>query len=472
MDSTTPTTWTEAPDDWIVGGPDREDVDGAEALAAPGDEAIAVLSPDDERYLAEAEGGDEPPREVGDDHEHRVLDGTGAVAVGHTEADAPELLDEAIAAMERGLVDGADLAEEEAGRPTEPGVSPVAVAAPKQWDGPDRPKEWIGRVYGLVVHTTGGGLPAKARDNGVYHTIEAVSYYHRSHGCHYVNGWRGAAGGDLLQVANEREQANGVGVTYPKDPRLDQRRSVEAGRFEADLPPVLVRLWRQRWPGKDHSLQLLPGTRTANSCYVHVECVPCVYSYRKAWASEVEPMRKGLRFTQAQHDTVALLACDIARRNAWPAGERWWRTPRLLGHEDLTPITRHDSRGGWDPGWLREDPYFDWDYVYGVIERIVAGDPNAPALPPTSRAAPSILSVLGTAVDAFRTMLLNRREAAAVELAVDRGIRSVNDLTNLVFFGRHPEMDGRKIRPDEKDLAREWLDIRRDVVTPALARRR
>jgi hypothetical protein len=81
-------------------------------------------------------------------------------------------------------------------------------------------------------------------------------------------------------------------------------------------------------------------------------------------------MTEGLRFTKAQHEAVARLACDVATRNGWPLTERWWRTPRLLGHEDLSPISRHDSRGGWDPGALREKPFFDWEYVYRRIEEI------------------------------------------------------------------------------------------------------
>jgi hypothetical protein len=273
--------------------------------------------------------------------------------------------------------------DEDEDSPPPQGVSPLAVQAAKQWDAGDRPKAWQGQVYGLVVHTTGGGLPAKARDKGVYHTVQAVAHYSESHGCHYINGWRGIAGGDFLQVANEREQAKGVGVTS-KDPRLDQRRSIDRGRFESDLPADLVTRWRARWPGHRHSLELLPGTRTANSCYVHMECVPCVFHYDGKLVTAAEPLRPGLRFTRAQHDTVALVARDIASRNGWPLDQQWWRTPRLLGHEDLTPISRHTPSGGWDPGYLRSDPYFDWDYVYEAIERLKRRDSGGGRRPSVS----------------------------------------------------------------------------------------
>ena len=360
-------------------------------------------------------------------------------------------------------------AEEEGGAAPPAGVSPLAVLAHKQWDAQDRPKQWQGRVYGLVVHTTGGGLPSSARAQGLYHTVRAVNHYNQSHGCHYVNGWRGIDGGDLLQIANEREQANGVGVTNTREPGKDQRRSIDGGRFETDLPPILVKLWRARWPGYQHSLALLPGTRTANACYVHVECVPCVYHHDKKLRTDAPPLREGLRFTRAQHDAVALLACDIARRNGWPMGETWWRTPRLVGHEDLTPISRHDRNGGWDPGSLRERPYFDWPSVYEAIERIQQGGAGGPKLPAAAQPGLSVLSVLGDAARRFGDLVARGQEVVALSLAYQRGIRDLGGLTNLVFFARHPELGGRKIGPDEQGLAKEWLTIRDTVVKAALA---
>jgi hypothetical protein len=337
------------------------------------------------------------------------------------------------------------------------GWSALAVPAAKPWDAGDRPAGWQSNVYGLVVHTTGSGLPASAKARGVYHTVRAVDYYSSSHGCHYVCGWGGVERGDLIQVANEREQANGVGVTNRAEPAKDQRRSVAAGRFEADLPGVLVRRWRQRWPGYEHSLALLPGTDSVNSCYVHLECVPCVY-----WLDDelvtgdgVEPMRSGLRFTRAQHDTVARLAVDIATRNGWPSDEPWWRSPRLLGHEDLTPISRHDQGGGWDPGYLRESPYFDWDYVYRCIED------NGPGT--------AVTDMLDDLRDRFADLLGAGDEERAVRSAIAEGLRETNELTNLVFFARHPEMNGRRIAPHETELAEEWKSIRDRVVGPELA---
>src|SRR4051812_44715381 len=56
----------------------------------------------------------------------------------------------------------------------------------------------------------------------------------------------------------------------------------------------------------------------------------------------------------------------------------------------------------------------------------------------------------------------------AVTLAAGAGFRDVNQLTNIVFYFRHPDRIGTKIRPDERAVASEWIDIRDRIVKPAL----
>jgi hypothetical protein len=58
--------------------------------------------------------------------------------------------------------------------------------------------------------------------------------------------------------------------------------------------------------------------------------------------------------------------------------------------------------------------------------------------------------------------------SAGARLAVAAGYRDVNQLTNIVFYFRHPERIGRKIEPGERELAAEWLSIRDQIVKPAL----
>jgi hypothetical protein len=64
------------------------------------------------------------------------------------------------------------------------------------------------------------------------------------------------------------------------------------------------------------------------------------------------------------------------------------------------------------------------------------------------------------------------QEQRTIEDAIQRGTRDENELTNVIFHGRHPERRGRPITAGETGfdaLRREWLDIRGRLVRPALA---
>ncbi|GAB2603548.1 D-alanyl-D-alanine carboxypeptidase family protein [Kribbella endophytica] len=60
--------------------------------------------------------------------------------------------------------------------------------------------------------------------------------------------------------------------------------------------------------------------------------------------------------------------------------------------------------------------------------------------------------------------------AAAVALLGPAGHRSENDLTNVIFYFRHPEVLGRKILPHERDLQQDWITVRNTIVRPILQR--
>lgn len=231
--------------------------------------------------------------------------------------------------------------------------SPLAMQATKQWKAGRRPVGWL-PVFGAFTHTTGAGLPLAAERKRRDPKLDAVDIYNETHGCNYVVGWDG----EVIQVADETEQAMGVGIS-PGQP--DQWASVSAGRgrWKDALPPDLVRRWIERWPGFANPLDLLPGTQYANAPYVQIEMIPCVFGSHSTVMPA--PAGPGLRFTHHQHDSIAKLYVDLARRHSWP--DEWWRTPRMLGHEDVSPLPRHDAGGGWDPGWLRAAPYFDWSHV-------------------------------------------------------------------------------------------------------------
>jgi hypothetical protein len=122
--------------------------------------------------------------------------------------------------------------------------------------------------------------------------------------------------------------------------------------------PITTTHWKLRWgPRFKHPYQLFPA-RTPNVDYVGVEMIPCGDGFGI-------PMRPGLRFTRAQHDSAAALAREMGPRLSWPAG--WQHGNRLVGHEDVDPLTRSRSSGAWDPGYLRPDKWFDFDYVRGAV---------------------------------------------------------------------------------------------------------
>lgn len=258
-----------------------------------------------------------------------------------------------------------------------PGESIYAIRAPHMHTNKLRPEKFRDKEWGFCLHTIGSGLPEKAHKHGIYPTVLAADHYFKSRGPHYVCGWGGFENGDLLQVANERIQSNGVGTTEKrkngKVVQKGQRQSEQGkynGSWEKDLPKSLVKRWKAKHPGYKSPLGLLPkGTRSVNACCIQMEMIPCIFWVGKKKVVGAEPMRPGLKFTEAQHDTAAFMAVDIAARKGWPTD--WISSPRLGSHEDFTPISRHNSGGGWDPGGLRAKPFFDWEYVYSVIEDLL-----------------------------------------------------------------------------------------------------
>jgi hypothetical protein len=219
-------------------------------------------------------------------------------------------------------------------------------------------------VFGLIVHTTGSGAPNKAAEEGISVLEWCARRYSKTYGCHYVNGHKGAQGGQLILVGTEEEKPHTVGMTEQND-------SIRAGRWKKDISATTLKYWEANW-GDDYANAnaLFPGN-SANNVYVGMEMPPCVWYNTKTKKTVVsaKPMRDGLKFTRAQHDTVILLSIDIAERHALPDG--WWLTPRIIGHEELSPISRSQKTGGWDPGWLRAKPYFDFGYVRDEITRII-----------------------------------------------------------------------------------------------------
>lgn len=105
-----------------------------------------------------------------------------------------------------------------------------------------------------------------------------------------------------------------------------------------------------------------------------------------------------------------------------------------------------------------EDGFSEEDYLAADLLEEAEGSDHPLA---------SVFSLPRLALDA----MANGGWATAIAIAVGTGRRDVNSLTNMVFWFRHPQLIGQKLRKDQADLAREWVQIRDTIVRPALAGR-
>ncbi len=111
------------------------------------------------------------------------------------------------------------------------------------------------------------------------------------------------------------------------------------------------------------------------------------------------------------------------------------------------------------------------DISAAVVPSAPAQDIGQPKPGTTGQSISALFGGLGSLLMNFLELIASGQERLAVTLAYQQGITDENKLTNLVFFARHPELGGRRIRSDEKELAREWLQIRNQLVRPALPNR-
>ena len=217
-------------------------------------------------------------------------------------------------------------------------------------------------VYGVLVHTTGGGVTdaciyekmkgkRRRRKEPLNPLTVAVDIYRASQNGSNGYKWGGPTyviphDGTPYQLAPEEVFTNHCGGP--------NRTFYRNGAWINKVSPITVAKWNAQWgPKFDDPYDLFPS-KTPNRDYVGIEMIPCGDGLG-------EPRAKGERFTKLQYESLIDLLRDIAARHGFPAG--WQRSSRIVGHEDVDPITRHDKGGGWDPGFLRNAPYFDFNYV-------------------------------------------------------------------------------------------------------------
>lgn len=208
--------------------------------------------------------------------------------------------------------------------------------------------------FGFCVHTSGRGVLAEAKKEGITPVEWALNYYaSKAFSCHYFADYEG----QLYQFTPDDRKVPSVGVEGW------QRELFLSGKWSSDtrLNATTVSRWLERWYQQDKRFRspthLFPGP-SANGVYINLELLPLP-----------TVNEEGLLYTEAQHRLVAQLAIDLQKRHGWPAWPEHLPCPRLLGHEDLDAYDRWEKKsGGYDPGSLRARPWFSWQKVAGAMK--------------------------------------------------------------------------------------------------------
>ena len=217
----------------------------------------------------------------------------------------------------------------------------------------------IRKPYGFMIHTTGGQVTKNAKAQKKSPLDVATEIYINSQNGVNMYFWGGPTyvmdhDGNIWQMAPDNILTNHCGKqgTRAVYKTVD---GVKEPTWHKKVSAATAIQWALRWGplGFNDPTDLYPST-SPNVDYIGLEIIPCGDGFGT-------PMRPGLRFTKAQHDSVVRLAVDLAKRHGWKTG--WEKTSMFASHEDVQPMDRHDSKGGWDIGILRAEPFFDLAYV-------------------------------------------------------------------------------------------------------------
>ncbi len=195
-------------------------------------------------------------------------------------------------------------------------------------------------VYGVCVHTTSGGAARAAKIDPRRSALDRVlDFYLRGNEGfpHYVIGYDGA----IYGTCSENEIAIHAGWGGNGIQKWTTWKA----------PEWWSKVWRaQLGPQATPASLLPPKARDPNSVYIGVEMLADTTGYG---------------FTVAQYEALARLVKDIAQRYQLPINSA--PSTRLLGHEDVDPISRSNRHGGWDPGAHRDKPMFSWTLLWEKI---------------------------------------------------------------------------------------------------------
>lgn len=209
--------------------------------------------------------------------------------------------------------------------------------------------------FGICLHTTGSGVTKMAGARKEKPIDVALRVY-----IGMQNGAEGYLWGGPSYVIDHD------GVVYQIAPDWVQtahagssnRPAYLNGAWKSRISQTALRHWSGQWGNLYSNPYGLFPSKSPNTDYVGIEMIPVGNGFGT-------PAKPDLLFTEAQHVNVAKLCREIGDNNKFPSG--WETTSRLVGHEDIAPIERSQKAGGWDPGYLRDKPHFDFPRVRALI---------------------------------------------------------------------------------------------------------
>lgn len=210
--------------------------------------------------------------------------------------------------------------------------------------------------FGECVHTCGSGVLDKAKEWGWTNAEVACYFYSQlSMGCpHEVIDGDGTV---YVIVAGARVAVHCGAQGWMRNAMLD-------GSWKERVSAIGLKHWQARWPGVKSPQHLFPGS-SGNKAYRGTELIP--QPDKTFTAAQYESLAKRLVLRSRQNGNVLLHPREPLTR----------ASNKLVGHEDLIPFNtaqqgRWDSKGGWDPGALRDEPRFDWPRLYSLIYQLQA----------------------------------------------------------------------------------------------------
>lgn len=206
------------------------------------------------------------------------------------------------------------------------------------------------KAIAIIVHTT--GRPDGLSDEK--HEARCIGYYQSADGLgpHYFISLPGATYRFVAEdhvayhaaIGAVEASLYGKGWQHWRTWRVNDGEARDTGNEWSGY-----RDWRDTWrpSGAESPLDLVTGSKP-NWRSVGIEL-------QQPSDNEKNP---GI-FRRVQYEALAVLLVDIAARLGIPIDRR-----HVLGHQDVNPMTRSTSRGGWDPGPI------DWGLLWDLVGKL------------------------------------------------------------------------------------------------------